>query len=116
MKNSKVTTVTVLQRMLKLLTNGWTRGCDARDRSGRAVSVNSPRAVRFCIGGARFHAAPGMMTIATRREVTSFLLDAGGITGGPMISTFNDAPGRTKAEVIHVVRTALAMARKAVQS
>ena len=84
----------------ELLERGWTQGSLARDAAGKSVYVDDPSACQFCPAGAVARAygecdaaTPAVIRIISRK-----------IKNG--VTPWNDAPGRTQAEVVAVVRQA----------
>lgn len=99
---------------------GWSSGANARDEAGRAVPLYqgdvraaiNPAAVRFSGYGAickvisqHPQRGNGGIRAADWREVAQAAWDAGGRSAQPL-AQFNDAEGRTAAEVSAVLRTA----------
>jgi hypothetical protein len=87
----------------------WTQWWFARDKGGRAVEANDPEAVCYCLMGAvkrcygdnpaeKFQATANLgAAIAKRAGIKPYF---------GLVSVWNDAPGRTFAEVQEVVREA----------
>jgi hypothetical protein len=81
----------------------WTQGAYARDEARRRVGPTGKRAQCWC--------AEGAIRAATPRSGTYALADATDLFNeqiGAWLCDFNDAPGRTKAEVIAATRSAAA--------
>lgn len=84
----------------------WTQGQAARDRHGNGVDYRSPDAVCFCALGACVRSvSPGYDDFAVRCFLRSMTPDG-------TIANWNDAPGRTQAEVVAKLREASALARE----
>jgi len=91
------TTIEILKEARELIAkpNGWTQGTYARNADGLIVYPNSHHAVCFCTWGA---------LIAVDEHQESFQPDGAqpaldDVTNGNFVA-FNDAPGRTQAEVV----------------
>lgn len=91
---------------------GWSQKCNARDAQGKHVMVYDPRATCFCAYGAM---AKTMEDIPERQLLLDIAANAlndyvvrefgepeGG--SGQNIVNYNDTPGRTKEEVLAVMR------------
>jgi len=79
-----------------LVEKGWTQGYFAKNAAGENVRLDSEEAKSFCVLGAAFLAA------GCRNE--SFIraaLIAAAPAGEP--AEYNDAPGRTKEEVLALI-------------
>ena len=82
---------------------GWTQGSPAADEQGYPVRSHSAAACRFCVAEAIRRACPGYpndnLDIAAMNLLERHLstLD---------IPAWNDAPGRTKEEVVAALREA----------
>jgi hypothetical protein len=85
-----------------LIRTGWTKFTKARTREGLPVAVNSRDAACFCAMGAIERACgdDAVLWTATERALKEFA----GITRP--VSYWNDAPGRTKEDVIQAFETA----------
>lgn len=92
-----MTTLEILKAARKLLSKSeqWTQGHAARSRQGRPVSYMDADAVCFCSWGAIGHESP---TTADRDETVQALGYSPYHT--PQLFDWNDAPGRTHAEVL----------------
>lgn len=104
--NSEV--VAVLNRAAELVERGWVQCVSALDWDGRAVSPLDPAAVCFCLSGAVTRAtcdvARGSFGVELNaREVIAKTLPP----PYRRLPGFNDASGRTKADVIAVLRLAV---------
>jgi hypothetical protein len=88
------TTIEILKEARELIAKegGWTQGWYARDADGAETLSSSEAAVCFCIIGAFRRVSHD--EIGHAQYALSQLLD------GWSIPTFNDAPGRTQAEVV----------------
>lgn len=78
----------------------WTQGASARDRTGKEVLSRSPKAVCWCALGAIGRAASslGQSPYVSVREFEAFIESE--------VSDWNDALGRTQAEVVQALRDA----------
>lgn len=88
---------------------GWCQGYSALDANGGLTRAEGPDAVAFCaIGATQNHQHPGEEWAARHllRLALGPRCDDGGIAG------YNDAPGRTKAEVLALFDTAIKLAEK----
>ena len=96
----------VLRYMRRVLRKGWTQKARARDADGRSVNDHSRRAVSFSLHGA-FLRAMIALKWSYRTELMAILRKE---CGDGHLKWFNDAPGRTKKEVIAVVDRAIELA------
>lgn len=79
---------------------GWTQGAYARSASSHRVAILSPRAVRFCMVGAIARAATDLAVA----EWPVCLAVMAELPPGAGLSVWNDAPDRTQAEVVALLR------------
>lgn len=96
--------VETLKEARALIAQGWTQGCAARDAEGNDVNSVDISAVSFCIYGACRRASVGRRKESYKLS-TNALRDAGMIN----LSTWNDAPDRTQADVLALFDRAIAM-------
>ena len=82
-------------RAADIVDQGWCQGAVARQENGCATNASNPQAVAWCIYGALLKAT---------HEFQTCLFDHTGID-----PTWNDAPGRTAAEVAGWLRTLAGM-------
>lgn len=83
---------------------GWTQGAFARDRDGRPVSTGAENAACFCAAGAIIRASTSIsQEIRAIEEV---------FKPCRRLTVWNDAPGRTQAEVVDKLREAASKARE----
>lgn len=99
----KKTAIAVTDRAIELIKSGWCQGAMARTKDGREVNELSDDAKSFCLRGAH--------RVASCCEGVKFCNDflwalSKAIGGVSSIADFNDAKGRTKAEVLKVLRKA----------
>lgn len=79
----------------------WTQGVLARRADGRrAVDPQNPDAVSWCV-----HGAVERFDSADIRNVLRAVLRA--VLGNRRLADWNDAPGRTRADVLDLIDTAL---------
>ena len=81
---------------------GWCRGVPAMDEEGEWRRATSPKAVVFCALGAVDRVTDHNPFL--QNDVNRLLSD---LSGHPIL-TWNDAPGRTKEEVIALFDQAIA--------
>lgn len=87
-----------LDRAIALVERGWTKHAYARDAEGGNVDESAASACSWCIQGALFRAGAGTeVQEAVEEEVATR-------TGAEYIHEFNDAPERTKEEVLELLR------------
>lgn len=94
-------TVDVLRAMREIIENGWCQGAHARSSSGVSVRPESSYGESYCLTGAALRVTndfedrlPAYMAIRS-------------VIGGVDITTFNDAYGRTKGQVIAAIDSAI---------
>lgn len=98
------TAVDVLRDARALVAKGWTRKAIARTETGEeAASCGDINAVCWCIFGALYAQPSGVP-----RQKASRIIDD--VCGGEMVS-WNDAPGRTQAEVLAAFDRAIELAQ-----
>jgi hypothetical protein len=101
-----MTPVDVLKAARAKIEQGWTQGAFALDRERGVVPVNSPAAVCWCsLGAIKFadHDLYSDSYFAAEKIL-------GRASGNANIIPWNDAPGRTQAEVLEVFDHAIALA------
>ena len=76
----------------------WTQGHFARDASGNLVNSSNPAAVCWCVYGATMAAARRVGTTTEGAAEADRALEE--TFGGDDLDIWNDAPGRTHAEVL----------------
>lgn len=91
-----------------LIEKGWTQDAYARDADGAACSVNDDRATCFCMNGAVMRVA-GIYRENDALMVFTALGSAAGVTR--YSHHWNDAPGRTQAEVLALFDKAIEAAQ-----
>ena len=87
-----MTTLTKLRAARALIERGWTQEYFAKDKDGLWILPNSTDAVCWCITGA-FLAADYDAELWNH---------AAEIAGAKSLSDWNDAPGRTQADVLAI--------------
>ena len=76
-----------------VISKGWTKGTEARDKWGHPVEVHSKSAVKFCLNGAIWKcAASGLLP-----HVSAW------VRNGDIIG-FNDDPTTVKEDVLRLLR------------
>lgn len=89
----------------------WTQGAYYRDANGREIYADRREAACFCaLGAIRIagdYDASGLPDLNPAAQVLEGVLDT-----GVGIHEWNDAPGRTQAEVVAKLREAAAVARE----
>jgi hypothetical protein len=89
----------VLEEAAVLVQRGWTQHVPARDASNLHVPWNSAAATSWCIIGAVWRAAGGVV-------IGNAVLPHIAKVIGKEISSWNDCYGRTQEEVVKVLRAA----------
>ena len=109
MKTQKLSTV--LSKALKLIKKGWCKGYSAKDRHSHNVDVDSPRAARYCALGAICKAYGGLNAKDTTKSIDFFYNNI--VLPSNYMTTFywNDAPKRTKKEVIEAFKKVIKLAK-----
>lgn len=97
-----------------LMATSWTQGALARDAEGHVVSWRSPKAVRFCLVGGiervlRDRATDGSPMCGAVHRWRHLHDSLGAFMGEQDLSTWNDAPGRTHADVLALIDRAMGM-------
>lgn len=95
---SKEEQLVTLGRAIALIEKGWTKGAYARDAENVNVDENDPSACSWCIQGALYRAGAG----TEMQEAVESAVET--LTGAEYIHVFNDAPERTKEEVLELLR------------
>jgi hypothetical protein len=98
----------VLTRAADLLEKpgAWTQGAFARDIHGHPIRCESEDAASFCAIGALYSLRVGSwMADSCERRLSKF-------KRVEMFAEWNDAPGRTQAEVVAALRAAAEKARQ----
>lgn len=104
------TPLTILVKARKLITpkGAWTQNVFARGRTGRSVSIDSPRAVCFCAWGALERVSPeDEFDADIYRACLAALDDA----ADGSILLFNDENGRKQKEVLAIYDMAITRLR-----
>ena len=96
-----------------LVARGWCQTDDARDARGATVPPGSPDACCWSLLGAIVASSGGPERLRSDRrtlaDVAKASLAVGLATGEESLRDWNDAPGRTSAEVIAAFDEALAL-------
>ena len=93
----------VLLRAADLVERGWCQGgTGAETKHGDETEATSENAVSFCALAAIENAAFAVGNVCLPREVENALIQV----TGPGVIHWNDAPGRTQAEVVSALRRA----------
>jgi len=92
--------VELLRETRKIVGSGWTQRAWAKDKNGKFVSEGDPTAVCWCLSGA--------LSLAKERLGASEEVFVGAYNllsrrSGCRVVMFNDAPERTKEEVLDQV-------------
>lgn len=101
----------LLIRARELIEKGWCQGAYAKDADGESVGATAQGATAFCIRGAIL--AVGPLDYAVRAPAYNLLENiVDQITQSPCdsLAGYNDAPGRTHAEILAVFDAALRLA------
>ena len=80
----------------QLVKKGWCQGYYACTKDGVMCEYNDPRAVKWCIMGALDKVYPSSSGEAVHKIEKAL--------GGKSLPLWNDAKGRTQAQVVHVLR------------
>lgn len=88
----------VIRGARALIAKGWTQGASARDHRGQPTSPLGPFATSFCLIGAIKRVQCGEREA---EEARAMIRER--IGDGELIANWNDAPGRTQAEVLEVL-------------
>lgn len=109
MNKKKQPTVTdVLKRMKTLLTKkGWVQGYFAKTRTGKICEAHSRAAVGYCLVGARLKASEDLGASYDDQGADVDYLLRKCFPRRQSITSFNDAKGRKKSEVLAVVDCAI---------
>ncbi len=92
----------VLVEARRILENvGWCQGTYARDENSVAILTDDPGACQFCVMGALYFASDDSDVEEEARALLNTVVEGS-------IVAYNDAPGRTKEEVLAVFDLAIA--------
>ncbi len=96
----------ILRRARELVGKGWCQGAFARDAQGLAVGRYADSARAFCVLGAVDRASEGRHTEA--RDVALRVLGTATkkITGARAPGYYNDQGGRTKEDIVALLKRA----------
>jgi hypothetical protein len=94
----------VLRTTAGLIERGWCQGADARDRLGATVPPTGQTAAAWSLSGALAHASerPDVELIAMRTA----LWGVSAVIPDWSLDDWNNAPGRTQAEVLQMLAAA----------
>lgn len=102
----------VLEEALALVERGWCQGAYARDsHAKRIVKVSGPDAGTFSLPGAISRAAQTASEIDIAFQVLAAHVEPPITASAPELQAWNNAAGRRKAEVLHLLREARASIR-----
>jgi hypothetical protein len=86
------------------IARGWSQGADARDADGRAVPLSSDAARAWSpLGAFALLATDGIRTDHVRRALVAFA----DVIGADSLQAWNDAPGRSREEVLSALEEAI---------
>ena len=89
-----------LREARKLIERGWCQHHYAEDAAGNIAEVGDDAAVAWCAAGALWKAGTGIYEVGLMKRAI----------GGCATDAWNDAPGRTQAEVLAAFDRAIALA------
>lgn len=108
-----MTALTLLKEARAIIDEkGWTQGAYARDDRGAFIDVTSSRAVCFCTLGALRRAQVDLkdsVSLDSYKTAALWLNEAGVPRG---FGSWNDAPTRTKVDVLAMFDKAIALAEE----
>ena len=94
-----------LRAVAAQIERGWSQGADARDAHGRSVGLNSDKAQAWSLLGAfGLAATDGVPPDHVRRALVAL----SGVIGTDSLQRWNDAPDRTREEVLFALDEAIA--------
>lgn len=106
-------------RALIAVPERWTQRATARDRAGAWCGAGDPRAARWCPDGAlrnRVYRGKKSWPLGLRRDraraYVAALRALEAAIGVPVLQHWNDAPGRTHAQVVAAFSMAIALAER----
>lgn len=97
----------VLNKAASLVEQGWTQGDWAVDSAGHPVDVHNREACAWCLNAAVVRARDTARHIPEWGPIQRAVTQA---IGSSMWARWNDAPGRTQAEVVAALRQAAELA------
>ncbi|WNM70270.1 hypothetical protein [Myxococcus phage Mx1] len=100
------TTKELLQEAKALIEKGWTQGVAARDDEGIPVPSTSPVATCWCVYGALSRAEDNL-GYQSGAPYAGAVDAIAGVSGKSLLAVWNDAPGRTKKEVLDTFQKAI---------
>jgi hypothetical protein len=93
-----------LRAVAAQIERGWSQGADARDADGRAVPLRSDAARAWSpLGAFALLATDGIPTRHVRRALVAFA----DVTGADSLQEWNDAPERSREEVLSALQEAI---------
>lgn len=94
----------ILERALQFIVGGWTQGCLARTSwRGRQVEVYGAEARCFCLDGALQRASCELVGKPRGSGYMLAALTVEGLLDGEWSTSWNDAPERTKGQVVDLL-------------
>jgi hypothetical protein len=109
-----------LNRMIKLFDKyGWCKGASAFDRNGNEVEPESRRAASFCLFGAKDRVFSKWGTDSANDLLVDVLEDEIRYRSKynyDFVSEYNDAPRRTKKQIINVLHGAIVRLEKELEN
>lgn len=99
-----------LRKVRAKLEQGWTQGWFARDVNGDITWPRAENATCWCVYGACSVVTDAFAHENNVRDAIERALL--GMTGSRLVDCWNDAPGRTQAEVLALVDRAIELASK----
>lgn len=101
-------TRTILTKARALIKKGWAQGAFARDKDGKIALIKGKQATCFCITGAVCRISSSYIMQGDCFESLKRALRLPTLAD---VARWNDAPGRTQAEVLAAFDKAIALAR-----
>ena len=105
-----VVALRILRQARSLIEHGWCQDNAATTRSGVGVHYNDATATHFCAYGAVLRTAPHPHVVTQAARLLGHALGGHGGSVIDRVQTWNDAPERTRGEVLAVFDQAIAVA------